>query len=371
MSGPKWTLLLAGLLAGCGGEALGPVADGEGSPPVGVPWGAVPVAFACPVAEATATQEQACPGFRDCPDLLLSNVGQRPALASDGESIFAPSWSAGFWRAPRDGSTQPEQLMSNRPGTSTLVADEDYVFATAQDGRLWRYRFADDTSRPLVLGTYPSELALSDEHVYWGYGSSLVRIPKEGAESVEVFAVNPLPSTADTPVNMPVVHGDYVYWLALYERPRLDYSTDPPVDKGGKTAIVRAPIAGGKTQTFITAECNISHFALHGDDLYFAHAESGTIARRSVTATKIENVVTGAGAVTRVVVQDDGIYWAETTTGYGSGLAGAVFGVAHGGSAPVLLAADLYYASWLAVDDEAIYFTDNAYGTLYRTAKPW
>ena len=134
---------------------------------------------------------------------------------------------------------------------------------------------------------------------------------------------------------------------------------------------MRAPVDGGRAEIVVSAECIISDFAFDDEDLYWGHAESGTIAKRDMAADGIETVLTGIGAVARLVANDRGLFWLENGNYETGDYTASVFGHDKDGDAPILIASDLFYPQSLAVDDEAVFFTDNASSELLRAEIPW
>jgi hypothetical protein len=300
------------------------------------------------------------------------------------------------------GRCQPIVLRSGQSFPHVVTVDDRYVFWTTGGVDLGNgtvMRVNKDGTNPIELVTgapKPRGITLDEMNVYWtdGYDGSLHRVPKGGGADAVLAPGGPAVNPDEGDV---VLDGGRVYWT--HTDAGLIFAAD--LDGGNATTLVsgeianelavldgmlyftgadgglkRLPIGGGAIEVFTSpSDLPAIHYssgiATTADTVFFRESDygGGTLGRamRFDVGTETIALLASSPGARAMSVDASHAYWTSDKDG-------TVSKVALDGSDLVHLADGQDDPTGIAVDDEAVYWTNRALanpgaGTVLKVAK--
>ena len=295
------------------------------------------------------------------------------------------------------GTCQPIELVAGQNTASGIAVDAMnvyWVIAVGSTGSVRKVAKAGGTFETLVPNQdQPRTVASDGTTVYFGGAMAQVRsVPVGGGGALNVAARN-----ADSPVNQIVVDSNYVWWA------------EHNILAGGTSYVRRIPKAGGAIEPLGTSPDGASDLAGVGDCAYFiapfntpklirdcpssagavytAPAASqvvgikadnnhvyfleGNVKRIPVAGGPVEPVAVLAATPLDLAIDSQNVYFIEGTTA--TRACGTSWSIKkapkNGGAVTTLAEPPQGCPTRLAVDDQAVYWTNSVSGQIMKVAK--
>lgn len=252
------------------------------------------------------------------------------ALTLDEDWIW---WVSPLSRMRRDG-TGYEILAETRGSVWGVAADDRDVYwtTTSHEGLLRANKSTLDVGS---LGVTGYRVAVDDESIYTAW-QSVWRVSKETGEATELAALGGQGIAVDDA--------------------DVFFTTWSP---GG---VYRVSKTGGEVVLLAEAQYS-SYVAEYDDRVYWSVQAGGGVFSVQKEGGEVAQIAAGATPY-GIAADQSGVYWADFDTG-------EIWMLASGATAPQRLAADQFNPRDLAVDRDAVYWTnDSIYSAISKVAKP-
>jgi hypothetical protein len=269
-----------------------------------------------------------------CQAVVLADLGKQgaTALALDREQVF---WASPLQRMTKLGAGVA-WLAETSDSIWGVAVDEEAIYWTSIHGGL--FRLSKSGGQPALLHAGGYRVAVDATHVFTAW-NGVWKMPKTGG--VAAVAIAPVGGQGIA------VDDGNVY-----------FSTWSP---GGLWRVGK----NGESLEQLAAVEYSSYVAEYADRVYWTSQGSSTPGIRSVPKTggPVTPIATGKTPY-GIAADAAGVYWVEFD-------AGSVWMQPAGGRAPILLASGQFHPRDLAVDERAVYWTNDAiYSAISRVAKP-
>lgn len=288
-----------------------------------------------------------CAAGACAPMVLATGLGPADSLALDATHVYVGS-ADGLVRVPKIGGAA--QALAGGGVTQFSVAVDGGTVYFGQAGSVLRMP-ADGSSLPTLLasagGLGNRGLALDAQSVYFTLTdfqpfpplSKVVSVPRAGG------AMSTLASSVINATTLSVL-GDQVYVATGTYNGKL-YSV---------------PVAGGSATALADYGTDLYFVAAHATGIYMANCAKGAVTRVPLGGGAETTVATGA-CPAAIAFDADHLYFTESVD------PGSVTRVPLAGGPAEKIAGDAPWSLAIAVDDQAVYFTNYMAGTLLKLAK--
>ena len=289
-----------------------------------------------------------CPTFAAPDDCVPGTPDDPLSCCAPGRSCLGGDCIAG--------ACQKVTIQSSPPGAESIgiLVIEDRVFWSSGGGK--RLYWTDAAGGPRYELAYASTnnfltmLATDGERIYFlDYGGSSVRSVPVGGGAVSLVAEVDPPATATAGFGRIAARDGYVYWAMA--------------STGG---LYRAVADGTGTGPLQIAAVEAFGVAVDADHLYWSVPSQGVIHRLKLTsigsAEEPETVVTSGEWIDEIVLKDDRIFWAASST-VGTALKDGL------NQQLITLASGEANVWSLTVDDDYVYWTNSGSGELRRVSR--
>jgi sugar lactone lactonase YvrE len=231
-------------------------------------------------------------------------------------------------------------IATGQSGPVGIVSDGTYVVWGNTDGTMWRANVDGSSPALLSSSTTGSWIALDDQEVFFGTGSS---------SNPTGIAVMPL--LGDGGTILPLLSGSTFTQIAL--DPTYVYVGDYV-----NGTVTQVPRGGGMMNVIVSGADQPDGVAVDSQNVYFGTQAGGYVGQAPITSTgSFQQIMSGVGAQGGIAVYGGAIY----VTSFG---ANEVLSVPIGGGTVTTVAASQDYPYGLAVDSSGVYWTNYEGGTI-------